>query len=151
MERISLEERLFRRRYIDGTCWRWTGFLSAQGYAQLTVAKRVLRLHRVAYELWIGAIPDGMEIDHTCRIRDCFNPDHLEVVTHRENIRRSSWKPYLVSIPPRFELTHCAHGHEYSPENTRVAQSKKGPFKVCRTCHRAKEREYAEAKKARAA
>lgn len=44
--------------------------------------------HRVAYELWVGPIPEGMELDHRCKVRACINPAHLEPVTHAENMRR---------------------------------------------------------------
>lgn len=73
----------------DGGCWDWTGRLSADGYASCH-AREGSRVHRV---LWIrenGLVPDGMELDHTCRRRACVNPAHLEPVTHLENHRRSA-------------------------------------------------------------
>lgn len=51
------------------------------------------RAHRVVYESLVGPIPAGLELDHTCRVRRCVNPDHLEPVTHAENQRRSRRHP----------------------------------------------------------
>jgi hypothetical protein len=75
-------------RVDENGCWLWTGSLNNKGYAQLGVAGRVRSAHRVAYELFKGAIPDGLQIDHLCRVRQCVNPDHLEAVTQSVNIRR---------------------------------------------------------------
>ncbi len=64
-------------------CWFWLGALS-RGYGSLKNA----RAHRVAYEMTIGPIPEGLVIDHLCRVTSCVNPDHLEAVTQAENVRR---------------------------------------------------------------
>ncbi len=73
------------------TCWLWKGGMT-RGYGVYAVWRgnryRNTRAHRVAYELTIGFIPVGLEIDHLCRVRNCVNPAHLEAVTHRENILR---------------------------------------------------------------
>lgn len=59
------------------------------GYAKRTINGKTVALHRWMYEMCRGVIPDGMEIDHICRVRNCVNPDHLEPVTSSENKRRA--------------------------------------------------------------
>ena len=68
-------------------CWLWTGAL-LDGYGIVKVGGGVRRAHRVVFEFERGPIPDGLELDHLCRVRRCVNPDHLEPVTKAENIRR---------------------------------------------------------------
>lgn len=74
----------------DG-CWHWTAALMPNGYGYFRVStprRRMVYAHRAAYELLVGPIPDGMVIDHLCRNKSCVNPEHLEVVTQGENVRR---------------------------------------------------------------
>lgn len=72
-------------------CWVWQRSLTKTGgYAQMRVNGRMVRAHRYFYEQKKGPIPSGLEPDHTCRNVKCVNPDHLEAVTHAENVRRSS-------------------------------------------------------------
>lgn len=81
-------------RWVDITpgCWLWTGAKNWTGYGQRSVRVdgkvRTARAHRMAYELLVGPIPEGLTIDHLCRVRHCVNPDHLEPVTMKENARR---------------------------------------------------------------
>lgn len=74
----------------DG-CWTWTGKKGSKGYGLVHVdsaSGRQQQAHRAAYELVVGPIPDGLELDHLCRVRVCVNPAHLEPVTRAENMRR---------------------------------------------------------------
>jgi hypothetical protein len=107
-------------------CWGWTGSVSPNGYARYGI----MYAHRLAYELLVGPIPDGMDIDHVrergCTERTCTNPDHLEVVTPAENRRR---QPNVIDQMAR---THCPKGHPYDQENTRMRGNKRG----CRQCDR---------------
>src|ERR1035437_6508103 len=70
-----------------GGCWLWTAS-TACGYGQIKVGKKVVRVHRFAYQLLVGDIPDGLQLDHLCRVLICCNPAHLEPVTNRENVLR---------------------------------------------------------------
>jgi hypothetical protein len=95
--------------------------------------------HRVAYELVIGQIPAGLELDHLCRNVVCVNPAHLEPVTRAENMRRRS-----------AAQTHCKHGHEFTPENTYYYWHG-GRHRACRACGRATVARYKQRKQAASA
>lgn len=72
----------------DG-CWLWTASCGRGGYGQVWHGGTMARAHRVVYLLVTGSpIPDGLELDHLCRVRHCVNPEHLEPVTRQENQRR---------------------------------------------------------------
>ncbi|MFI9344986.1 HNH endonuclease signature motif containing protein [Streptomyces sp. NPDC052773] len=71
-----------------GGCWLWKGHVLPTGYGTVNAFGTVLLAHRAAYRLLVGPIPDGLTLDHLCRVTHCVNPDHLEPVTRRENIRR---------------------------------------------------------------
>jgi hypothetical protein len=125
------EERFWARVDQTDSCWLWTGPLTANGYADVTIGRRRMRAHRFAYELLVGPIPDGLQLDHVkargCRHRHCVNPAHLEPVTQTENILRGN-SPAAIHA----RKTHCINGHEFSPENTYHRPDNGG--RQCRTC-----------------
>src|ERR1700722_3874180 len=83
-------DRLWSRvKRKEGQCWPWAGCKNSDGYGFMHMRGRSLPVHRIAYEVTRGSIPDGMDIDHRCRNRVCCNPNHLEVVSHRENMARA--------------------------------------------------------------
>lgn len=128
MKKASVEERLIAgSERIEGGCLRRQGHKNPKGYGYLTVGSQRRSAHRTAYETWVGPIPDGLEIDHLCRVRDCIEPTHLEAVTHLENLRR---KP----IP-----THCPSGHPYAGENLQRTTRNR---RVCRICAIESRRKY---------
>lgn len=71
----------------DSGCWEWQAFKTDKGYGIFKLPGSQ-KAHRASYQHFVGPIPDGMEIDHLCANRGCVNPEHLEAVTHSENIRR---------------------------------------------------------------
>lgn len=86
---LSFAERIMR--YVIETptgCWEWQGARDSNGYGQLNVRNSILGAHRVAYETFVGPIPEGLHLDHLCVNPPCVNPDHLEPVTNAENVRR---------------------------------------------------------------
>ena len=69
-------------------CWNWEGSLTNDGYGICSYKGKNKVAHRLIYELINGKVPDGLQLDHLCRNRKCVNPDHLEIVTCKENVRR---------------------------------------------------------------
>lgn len=68
-----------------GDCWVWTRYQTPLGYGQMSVDNKRKLTHRIAYELEYGPIPDGKVVDHKCRNPSCVRPDHLSVVTQKQN------------------------------------------------------------------
>jgi hypothetical protein len=135
---LRFEERM--RRHLSANpdgCWIWPGAVNKEGYGR--VARRmngrwIGSAHLLAYLLSYGEPVSGYEIDHLCCNRRCFNPRHLEAVPPRTNALRSR-SPAAKNA----QKTHCIHGHEFTPENTRVTiHPKYGTrLRACRACERA--------------
>ena len=83
----TLGEKLDLLTLKDGSgCWRWQASMHNEGYGQLSYKGKAMLAHRASYERFYGAIPKGMWVDHKCHVRDCVNPEHLRLVTPKQNI-----------------------------------------------------------------
>ncbi|MGD6762068.1 HNH endonuclease signature motif containing protein [Streptomyces sp. BH097] len=125
-------------RGAPGPCHLWTGGARSKRphdagqfgefYGTFRIDGRIARAHRYAYEQAHGPVPDGLEVDHRCRRRNCVNAAHLEAVDHRTNTLRSTGPTAANSAK-----THCPAGHPYDAANTYVNRGSR----TCRTCARA--------------
>lgn len=108
-------------------CWKWTGFLRPDGYGHIRVKKdgewTWEQAHRVSFRLIKGEIPKGMQLDHLCRNPWCCHPYHLEIVTPKENVKRSR-KPLSPT---------CGKGHVFDASNTYIRRDK--GTRMCMKCH----------------
>lgn len=133
-------ERFWQKVDRSGDCWLWTAGRTPEGYGKFWLGGKTVLAHRVAYTLEHGPIPDRLHLDHLCRVRHCVNPAHMEPVTHRENVLRGEGVAAKAA-----RMTHCKHGHEFTPDNIR--QSTNG-VRRCKTCKREASRAERARKKA---
>src|ERR1700751_234362 len=105
---MTLTER-FEKFFSRGPgCWEWHGYVSKRGYGFFHAFGRPRPAHRVAYEIYVGEIPGGLDLDHLCRNRSCVNPAHLQPVTRQINILRGI-VPFIGGNNNRIK-THCPKG-----------------------------------------
>lgn len=135
-----MEERFWEKVQKTEGCWLWTGAINTNGYPALTEPGhrgRQVRAHRYAYELLVGPIPEGMQIDHLCEVKRCVNPQHLEPVTAEVN-----------SMRYRGKKTHCKHGHPLDGWRRLCVH---GEYKVRRYCTTCRAQEWQRKKEVRRA
>lgn len=150
----TLYERFWKKVEITDGCWRWIGARSrGYGYIYLDEQRGQTLAHRVAYEMLVGLIPEGAEIDHVCHNGDascangrqclhrrCVNPDHLEPVTHQVNVTRGN-------ADFNKNKTHCKFGHAFDEKNTRwkVSKTTGNRVRYCRACNAVRVKRYIDA------
>ena len=135
--------RFMRKVVVDPSgCWLWTSSTNGM-YGKFSFGSHRVYAHRVSYQHHVGPMPEGYTIDHLCKVKLCVNPEHLEAVTHHENLRRAgSWK--ALSQYHRPDQTKCGAGlHDWIPANWK----KHGDGVKCRLCHNQRNQEYKERKR----
>jgi hypothetical protein len=131
--------RILPKVRVDQTtnCWLYTGWLNPQGYAEIRIggrkARRKTMAHIVVYERTRNIVPAGHHLHHECRRRSCVNPWHVTPLTPTDHRR--------IHDQERPKPESCAHGHEWTPENTMYATRRSGPhagavIRFCRECKR---------------
>lgn len=115
--------------------WQWTAHRSVAGYGQFSMSGKgsSMPAHRAAWLLYRGPIPDGMHVHHVCRVRSCVNPDHLLLVTPKQNTTERSLHKGRIEV--------CKHGHVMDDDNIgwRIHPSGRAD-RFCRTCQNASNR-----------
>lgn len=126
---------------FESGCWLWQRHIDKKGYGKTGHAGKTVMAHRLSYEVFVGPIPPGYDVDHTCHDpktcnltlrcphRRCINPEHLEATTRAENIRRSGSG---VINQHQSKKTHCPKGHPYTEPNIFWVQG----HRQCRECKR---------------
>jgi hypothetical protein len=115
-------------------CWIWKGTKQIGGYGVFKIhGKSMQRAHRLAYAWLRGPIPDGLTLDHLCRVTACVNPEHLEPVEMVENVMRGGSIPAVNA-----RKTHCKRGHNEWRILSQYSNGK--PRRVCVPCVRAFDR-----------
>lgn len=136
--RRPLAERFWEKVDKDGPggCWLWTAHRHPKGHGVFVLEKgKHIYAHRWSWMQVNGEIPEGLVIHHKCFNPPCVNPDHLEAVTHGENLRAGPRGPaYELS-----RRTHCPQGHAYTAENT---IRRGGWGRACRECDRQRASRY---------
>jgi len=128
----------FKKNVLVGEagCWTWSLYIDKRGYGRLTHNRKPgYQAHRLAYELFVGPIPEGFFIDHLCWNTACCNPQHLRVLTPSESSKRQR----------SAEKKECINGHAYTTENTYLRPSGQ---RDCRECIRQRVRAYSRRRKA---
>ena len=135
---MNVEERFWSKVEQGNDCWIWTGVPNGDGYGNFWNGESWSRAHRWSYEQMVGPIPEGLVIDHLCRVRNCVNPAHLEPVTQSVNFLRGDGP--RAAAARNAMRTRCKHGHPLWGENLYVRPST--GHRYCRTCQRSKLREF---------
>jgi HNH endonuclease len=129
-------------RIDEADCWLWTGYVGDNGYGTAAISGHRRRYaHRLVYTLLVGPIPEGLVLDHRCKVRHCVNPAHLEAVTVQENARRvrSGGHPNKNGL--------CRRGlHPWAPSNMYIPADGR---ERCLECHRERQRKHRAAGKGR--
>lgn len=84
---IEVSKFLARVEKDRSGCWLWREHKSTTGYGRIRVGKKMKKAHRVSYELFVGRIPEGAWVLHSCHNPQCVNPKHLKTGSPADNTR----------------------------------------------------------------
>ena len=118
-----------RTTITNSGCWLWLGSKDRIGYGAVWHDSKMYKVHRLMYQLSVGQIWHGLEIDHVCFQPSCINPQHLRTVTRKENCSHRK---------SRFRVT-CKHGHPWTEASKLI--NRKGHW-ICRICRDARVKAY---------
>lgn len=127
MKRLTEKEAArFDEKWLEKKgCFLWQGPLDKDGYGNFFFRKKNRRAHRVSYYYTIGDIPEGMVVDHICGVRHCVKPDHLRLLTPRQNALDGRGRGAVNA-----RKTHCKYGH--------IFDRTYGKQRYCSLCQAAK-------------
>lgn len=117
-----------------GDCWLWTAGVDGHGYGKVKIEGRCLKASRVSWELHNGAIPEGLDVCHSCDTPLCVNPSHLWLGTQLDNMRDMAAKGRRAVRKPAY----CKFGHKFTAKNTYHAKTQR----VCRICRKETKARY---------
>lgn len=126
----DLKERLLSKRRIDGDCWIWTGTKNNMGYGRIGIGHVGTHyVHRISYQVFVGSIPPGMNLCHSCDTPLCFNPNHLFPGNQKDNLDNMTSKGRRRS-KAHFGEDH--HSHKLQSEQVDAIRSEYVPRKTPR-------------------
>lgn len=132
---------------FDLPCKRFLGAHDSKGYGRVGRNNRLYGAHQWSWICANGPVPEGLELDHLCRVRDCVEVTHLEPVTHQENMRRSQ-AGYARGAQLRAK-THCPQGHAYAGDNLYIHAGRPRSGRMCKECRRESYRRWYRKQKAK--
>lgn len=129
---LLIKRLLTRSKKMRNGCIVYLGAQTRSGHCIISYKGRMAPAHKFMWELKKGKVPKGLQLDHLCRVPNCINVDHLEVVTRKENILRG-----ICPQAKNARKTHCKRGHDLNGKFS-VHSSRKdgGKYRKCMECNR---------------
>lgn len=126
-------------------CWLWTGYIKSNGYGTASVKRRTVSAHRFVYQLLKGTIPKGCDLHHTCEVRHCVNPAHLEPMTRKDHMALTATNPCTINA----NKSECSNGHLFEHYGRLRIRANGTSERECLECKRIRRRAYNKRKRER--